>query len=178
MDASPYLRTPFDRKSRSYPKWAFFITLLGGVNYQHTVEDVAELREQIGKLAEAVRAADLEALKHLYAPDVVSFDVGPRIQDVGADAKLNNWMAAFTLFQHPLGVEVRDIRITVGGDVAFGHSFNRLSGTLKNGTKTRGFWVRATYCFRKIDGNWLIVHDHASAPMDPESGKALLNLEP
>jgi len=144
---------------------------------QHTADEV-EIRVQIDKLAEAIRGADLEGVKPRYAPDVVSFDVGPRLQDVGAEAKLNNWTAAFTLFQRPIGVEMRDITITVGGDVAFGHSFNRLSGTLKNGTRSGGFWVRATYCFRKIDGNWLIVHDHASAPLDPGSGKALLNLEP
>jgi ketosteroid isomerase-like protein len=140
--------------------------------------DEAEIREQIDRLADAIRAADLEAVKPRYAPDVVSFDVGPRLQDVGAEAKWNNWREAFALFQRPLGFEVRDIAITVGGDVAFAHSFNRLSGRLKNGTRTGGFWVRATYCFRETDGNWLIVHDHASAPLDPGSGKALLNLEP
>jgi ketosteroid isomerase-like protein len=104
---------------------------------------------------------------------VVSFDVGPRLQDVGAEAEWKNWLAAFTQFQRPLGFEVRDVTITVGGDVAFGHSFNRRSGTLRSG----GFWIRATYCFRKIDGNWLIVHDHAPAPLDPGSGKALPHLE-
>jgi len=144
---------------------------------QRTVDE-AEIRAQIDKLAEAIRGADLEGVKPRYAPDVVSFDVGPQLQDVGAEAKWKNWTAVFTLFQRPIGVEMRDITITVGGDVAFGHSFNRLSGTLKDGTKSGGFWVRATYCFRKIDGNWLIVHDHASAPFDPGSGKALLSLEP
>jgi ketosteroid isomerase-like protein len=144
---------------------------------QHTVDE-AEIREQIDELAEAIRDADLESLKPLYAPEVVSFDVGPRLQDVGAEAKFKNWIAAFTQFERPLSVEIRDIKITVGGDVAFGHSFNRLSGTLKNGTRAAGFWVRATYCFRKIDGNWLIAHDHVSAPLDPGSGTALLNLEP
>ncbi|WP_441614746.1 MULTISPECIES: nuclear transport factor 2 family protein [unclassified Cupriavidus] len=31
-------------------------------------------------------------------------------------------------------------------------------------------WVRATLCFRKIAGRWLVVHEHASVPMplDPE----------
>ena len=143
----------------------------------HTVEE-AEIRAQIDRLAEAIRCADLEGVKPLYAPDVVSFDVGPRLQDVGAEAKWKNWIAAFSVFERPIGVEMRDITITVGGEVAFGHSFNRLSGTLKNGTMSDGFWVRATYCFRNIDGNWVIVHDHASAPLDPRSGKALLNLEP
>jgi ketosteroid isomerase-like protein len=140
--------------------------------------DQAEIRKQIDELAKAIRGADIEGLKPLYAPEVVSFDVGPRLQDVGAEAKFKNWIAAFTQFERPLSVEIRDIKITVGGDVAFGHSFNRLSGALKNGTRAGGFWVRATYCFRKIDGNWLIVHDHVSAPLDPGSGKALLNLEP
>src|SRR5690348_10325753 len=133
--------------------------------------DEAQIRERIDTLAQAIREADLEALKPLYAPDVVSFDVGPHLQDVGAEAKLNNWIAAFTLFQRPLGCEIRDIDITVGGDVAFGHSFNRLSGTLKNGTKTDGFWVRATFCFRKIDGKWPVSHDHASAAGDRGSGE-------
>jgi hypothetical protein len=32
--------------------------------------------------------------------------------------------------------------------------------------------------FRKIEGDWLIARDHASVPLDFESGRALLNLEP
>ncbi|MGO4813113.1 nuclear transport factor 2 family protein [Cupriavidus sp. 2MCAB6] len=26
-------------------------------------------------------------------------------------------------------------------------------------------WVRATVCFRKIGGQWLVVHEHASVPI-------------
>jgi PhnB protein len=32
--------------------------------------------------------------------------------------------------------------------------------------------------FRKTNGTWMIVHEHFSAPFDPESGKALFDLEP
>jgi len=96
---------------------------------------------------------------------------------VGAEAKWRNWVDAFTVYQRPLGYEIRDLTITVGGDVAFAHGFGRLSGTLKNGSRA-GFWVRWTACFRKIGGDWLIAHDHASVPLDVESGRALLNLEP
>jgi ketosteroid isomerase-like protein len=65
----------------------------------------------------------------------------------------------------------------VGDDVAFAHSLNRISGTLKDGSRS-DFWLRSTTCFRKIDGNWLIAHDHVSVPLDLEPGTALLNLEP
>ena len=65
----------------------------------------------------------------------------------------------------------------MGDDVAFGRSVNRRSGTLKNGDTT-DFWLRWTMCWRKIDGNWLIVHDQVSVPVDPQTSRALLNLEP
>jgi uncharacterized protein (TIGR02246 family) len=143
---------------------------------QHAIDE-ARIRQRIDKLVEAIRAMDLEGVKSIYAPDIVSFDVEPPLQHVGAEAKWNNWVEVFTAFQRPLGYEIRGLTITVDGDVAFAHSLNRLSGTLKNGNRS-GFWVRATACFRKIDGNWLIAHDHASVPLDLESGRALLNLEP
>ena len=63
-------------------------------------------------------------------------------------------------------------------DVAFAHSLNRLSGTLTGGTTATGFWVRATTCFRKVNGHWLIAHDHVSMPLDLTTGTPLLNLEP
>lgn len=142
------------------------------------VADEAEVRQQMDRLAQAIRAADLEGLRPLYAPDIVTFDVGPPLQRVGAEGKLQNWAEAFAIFQHPLGYEIRDLTLTLSDDVAFAHGFGRLSGTLKNGTSSSGFWVRYTVCFRKIAGSWLIVHDHASAPLDFESGSAVLNLEP
>ena len=39
-------------------------------------------------------------------------------------------------------------------------------------------WVRATLGCRRIDGDWVIVHDHESVPFDPESGRALIDLAP
>jgi SnoaL-like domain len=57
------------------------------------------------------------------------------------------------------------------------HGLVRIGGTLKNGNRAER-WLRSTTCFRKIAGNWLIVHDQLSVPLDLESGKALLNLEP
>ena len=139
--------------------------------------DEADIRQRIDKLVEAVRAMDLEGVKPIYAADIVSFDIVPPLQHLGAEAKWKNWVDVFTAYQRPLGYEIRDLTITVGGDVAFGHSLNRISGTLKNGNKG-GYWVRWTTCFRKIDGNWLIAHDQVSVPLDVESGRALLNLEP
>lgn len=143
---------------------------------QHAVEE-AEIRGRLDDLIGAVQAMDLERLKSMYAPDIVSFDVQPPLRAVGWEAKSRNWVEAFTVFEYPLEYEIRDLTIDVDGDLAFAHSLNRLDGTLKNGART-GFWVRATVCFRKIDGAWLIAHDHVSVPLDVASGRGLVDLEP
>jgi ketosteroid isomerase-like protein len=144
---------------------------------EHTADEAA-IRRLIEKLAEAIRTMDFDSMKECFASDMVSFDVGgPPLQTVGAAAKLKNWETAFTVFKPPLGYEIRDLTITVGDDVAFGHSFNRFSGRSENGDRI-GPWVRYTAGFRKIEGNWFIAHDQVSVPADFGSGRALLNLEP
>jgi uncharacterized protein (TIGR02246 family) len=146
------------------------------VDTQRAIDEV-DIRQRIEAGVAAVRAKDLEGVMALYAPDVVSFDIGSPLRSAGAEAKRRAWVEVFAMYQRPLGYEVRDLTITVGDDVAFGHSVNRISGVLKNGDKT-DFWVRWTACFRKIERNWLIVHDQVSVPVDPQTRTALLNLGP
>ncbi|WP_069161119.1 YybH family protein [Nocardia altamirensis] len=139
--------------------------------------DEAALAQQVDKIIEGVRARDIEALKRCYATDVVSFDVEPPLQHVGVDAKMRNWAKVFTFFTE-VTYELRELTLTVGDEVAFGHGFGRLRGTLQNGTATNGMWVRVTFCYRKIDGTWLITHDQASVPFDMSTGRGVADLEP
>jgi ketosteroid isomerase-like protein len=139
--------------------------------------DEADIRQRIDTLLVALRAMDLEGVMSIYAPDLVSFDLGPPLRHVGANPKRKNWVDAFAMIQPPLGYEMRDLTITVGDDVAVGHSLNRISGTLPNGDRIK-FWLRWTACLRKIEGTWLIAHDHVSVPVDVASGRALFDLEP
>ncbi|MHB8599424.1 MAG: YybH family protein [Ktedonobacteraceae bacterium] len=92
-----------------------------------------------------------------------------------ADRKV--WEEVFFVYQGPIDYEIHDLSITVGDDVAFTHSLNRISGTMNNGQKT-DLWLRWTACFRKINGKWLIVHHQNSVPVDLEHGKAVLDLKP
>jgi uncharacterized protein (TIGR02246 family) len=139
--------------------------------------DEADIRRRIDNCAMALHAMDLDGVMSIYAPDIVSFDIVPPLRHVGAEAKRKQWADAFAMYQAPLGYEFRDVTITVGDDVAFCHSLNRVSGTLRNGHRS-DFWVRWTACFRKMDGTWLIAHDQVSVPVDLQSGRALLDLEP
>jgi uncharacterized protein (TIGR02246 family) len=139
--------------------------------------DEADIRRRIDNGVKAIRAMDLEEVMALYAPEIVSLDIVPPLRHVGAEAKRKNWVDVFATYQPPLGYEIRDLTIILGDDVAFGHSLNRISGTLRNGHRSE-VWLRWTACFRKIDGTWLIAHDQVSVPVDLQSGRALLDLEP
>jgi len=135
------------------------------------------IRGQIEKVIDGLRAKDLDALREPYAPDVVSFDVEPPLQHVGIEAKLANWARVFQVFE-TVDYELRELTLAIGGDVAFGHAFGRLSGTMKNGVATAGMWVRVTYGLRRIDGTWRIAHDQVSVPLDILSGSGMVDLEP
>ncbi len=139
--------------------------------------DGTDIRRRIEAAVEAIRATDLEALMPIYAADIVSFDIEPPLKHLGAEAKRQNWAKVFTLYQYPLGYEIRDLAITVGSDVAFAHCLARLSGAMKSGPSA-GYWVRWTTGWRKVEGEWRIIHDQISVPVEFETGRASLNLQP
>ncbi|GAA3095721.1 ketosteroid isomerase-like protein [Kribbella aluminosa] len=136
-----------------------------------------DIRERIETLLEGIRSGDLGALKTVFAPNLVSFDVEAPLRHLGAETKLQNWEKVFTVYRPPLGYEVRDLTVLVDGDLAVTYAVNRISGTLANGAEA-GMWVRWTAAWRRIDGEWLIVHDQASVPMYFPEGRAATDLMP
>lgn len=139
--------------------------------------DEAQIRRLIEDKIQAVRAKDIDGATSNYAPDVLSFDVVNGLQYVGSDAirkRLEEW---FSSFQGPIGFEIRDLSITSGDKVAFSHSLNHVSATTIGGVKL-DMWWRETACYRRLDGKWVITHQHSSVPFDVKSGKASLDLKP
>ena len=139
----------------------------------------AEIRQLLDRWAKAFRARDVTGIMSVYAPgdSVVAYDIVPPLQYVGYDAYRKDYEEFLAQYDGPIDLEFRELRVVAGDDVAFIHSLERISGTLKNGQKSE-MWIRATSGLRKISGRWLIVHDHISAPVDFETGKAALNLKP
>ena len=123
--------------------------------------------------------ADIDAMMAVYASGatVVAFDVLPPLAKVGSESYRKNYKEFFAMYEGPLDVEFRDLRIVAGKDVAFIHCLERMSGTLKGGQKS-DIWLRVTSGLRKINGKWLIIHDHISVPADFKTGKADLDLKP
>jgi ketosteroid isomerase-like protein len=139
--------------------------------------DEAQLRALIDDRVKAVRDKDTDALMAHHAADVLTFDALNPLQYTGADTVKERAAQWLSWYQGPIGYEVRDLEITAGESAAFCHYLYRVSGTMTNGREVN-MWVRATVCFRKIDGKWMITHEHNSVPFDAESGKASVDLKP
>ncbi len=139
--------------------------------------DETEIRALIDDRVKAVQAKDVEAAMNKVAGDILSFDVVGGLQQHGSSASRKRAEEWFASFQGDIGLEVRELSITAGDSVAFCHGLNHVSATRADGGKL-DMWWRATTCLRKIDGRWIVSHEHNSVPFDPETGKAALDLKP
>jgi uncharacterized protein (TIGR02246 family) len=139
--------------------------------------DEAEIQRLLDEGIRSLHDRNIEGVMSLYAPEVVTFDLVPPLRYQGAEALRKLWEEVFLVYQGPIGYEIHDLSITVGEDVAFTHSLNHISGTMKTGQKTN-LWLRWTAGWRKINGKWLIVLNHNSVPVDVQTGRAVLDLKP
>ncbi|HKR02174.1 MAG TPA: nuclear transport factor 2 family protein [Pyrinomonadaceae bacterium] len=140
-------------------------------------EDEAQLRALIDERVKAIHDRDADRLMAHHAPEVLTFDALNPLRYVGAEKVRERSEQWLSWYSGPIGYEVRDLSITAGERVAFCHYLYRISGTMTNG-KEVSMWLRSTICFRKLDGKWMITHEHTSVPFDAESGKASLDIEP
>ena len=147
-------------------------TATTGGQEEHAIRDLIATREA------AMRAGDAALLTSQYTADLVQFSLAPPLQQAGPDENgLRNWFAGFG---GTVDYEIRDLRVTIGGDVAFCTSLNRLSATPAAGGADRfTLWFRSTLGLRRIEGRWRITHEHQSTPFYMDgSFAAALDLTP
>jgi ketosteroid isomerase-like protein len=93
-----------------------------------------------------------------HIKDLVMFDVPPPLQSKGIEAYKKTWDL---FFQYSPGGEgsfnLEELKITAGDTVAFCHALLRIGGG-------EGPECRLTIGLQKVAGEWLIAHEHHSAP--------------
>jgi uncharacterized protein (TIGR02246 family) len=139
----------------------------------------AEIKALEDRFAAAVKAKDLDAIMKVYVPDqtLFVFDVVPPRQYVGAAAYRKDWQEFLDGFNGPITAELTDLDITADDSLAFSHSIQRVAGTDKKGNKV-DLTVRVTDVYKKINGNWLVIHEHVSVPVDLDTAKPDLTSKP
>jgi uncharacterized protein (TIGR02246 family) len=141
--------------------------------------DETQIRELIETRAAALKTGDAETIVSYYAPEVVQFTLAPPLQqntDARDPEQLRAWLATF---EAPPSREVTRLQVTAGPDAAFATSLDCLSATPKGMTESFSLWHRVTLGLRKVDGQWLITHEHQSVPFEMDgSFRASVGLRP
>jgi ketosteroid isomerase-like protein len=141
--------------------------------------DEAEIRGLVKERIAALRNGDADRLTATYAAEVVKFDLAPPLQVTGPRvADPGYWRPWLGRWAGPITLDVTELGIFVGGDIAFGHSLDRMRGTKADGG-LQDLWYRATLGLRKTGGTWKITHEHNSTPFYMDgSGRAANDLHP
>src|SRR5262249_61227985 len=98
-----------------------------------------------------------------YARAIRLYDLASRLVHRGVDMYKGELAEWFATFRGAVGFEVHDLSITVGDEVAFATSLNRITGKRTNGEQT-DVWVRTTIGFAKRNGGRHGPHGHLSGP--------------
>ena len=122
----------------------------------------------------AVLAKDVEAFVSLYAPDVRVFDLWGQWSYEGRAAQRKlaaDWFGS--LGTESVAVSFDELRITVSGDLAIANAFTTYRGISAEGKELRSMQNRLTWGLKQQGGEWKIIHEHTSAPIDSQA-KAIL----
>ena len=141
-------------------------------------QDKKDVEALIESWVVAARIGDVKTILGLYTPDILAFDAIGSLQFKGTDAYRKHWEICMS---HMSGgemiMEVHELDVHVGGDIAFAHYVSLCGGTDENGKEQTG-WMRATVCCQKTANGWRICHEHYSAPFDPETMMMMTDLKP
>ena len=141
--------------------------------------DAAEIDASLQRLVAAVNAKDINGIMAYYSADesLLVFDALPPRQYVGATAYRKDWEGFLAAYPTGVHAEASDWKVETEGNLAYGHGIFRTTGQDKDG-KPLDLTVRVTDVYRKINGKWLVVHEHVSWPVDLETGKPDFSSKP
>ena len=121
----------------------------------------------------AFRAKDVPKIMSFFAPGdkLLVFDLGTPRQYAGHDAYTKDWEHFVKMIDGPLSIDVSDFDLTTNaGNIAFSHFIVHVSGKRTDGGAMEHN-ARVTHVYEKMNGKWLIVHEHISVPIDMATGK-------
>jgi uncharacterized protein (TIGR02246 family) len=139
--------------------------------------DDAQIRALEARFATAFNAKDVDAIMRIYSPDVFVFDVVPPRQYVGAEAYRKDWQGLMAAFAGPVRFDISDLAVSSDGAIGYSHSIEHVRSSDSQG-HDMDMTVRVTDVYRKVGGEWRIVQEHVSAPIDLATGKGDLTSKP
>lgn len=145
-------------------------------NSDNTIETIeTTLREATA----AVARNDLDGLMAMFhdMPQTFVYDFSPPRRITLTELR-ENFTAMTQAAQGPVTCEVVEVTTDVlAEDIAWTAAIMKVTASMKDESEL-DITYRATDLWRKIDGRWAVIHEHASIPVNPLTGQADLQSTP
>jgi ketosteroid isomerase-like protein len=129
------------------------------------VKDNSE--KQVGELVEnwakAVRDRNMEAVLSHHDDNIVMYDVPEPFQSKGIEAYKKTWDLFYSWARDTGVFDILELNVVAGQDVAFCYATMRCAGVNKWEQKEI-LNFRLTIGLKKINQQWIILHEHHSVP--------------
>ena len=111
----------------------------------------------------------------MNADDLVFFEDTTPLQFKGTSA-LRTDLQGFIEGTSQIHAEMEGVSVVVSGDLAAAHYVMPFSWTDESGSYSER--ARYTQVLKRVNGKWLIWHEHFSVPFDLTTGKAVIEARP
>jgi uncharacterized protein (TIGR02246 family) len=128
-------------------------------------KDIHDVRQVFDRWIKAIQTRNLEGVIDGHDPDLIMFDVADPPMLTGLDDYQDIWEGFLEWFGRDGVFDPSEISIVAGSDVAFSHCLIRCTGSTPSEVEKP---VRLTIGYRKVDGEWLITHEHHSVAWEIE----------
>ena len=116
-------------------------------------------------MGESNAANRKDVIQKNHAPDLVIFDVLPPMKYESAESYRRSWDDWQPETQSEGQFDLENLTVTAGSNIAFAHCFIRCGGAMPDGRLFKDL-VRATFCLKKLEGSWTVMHQHISKPFE------------
>ena len=129
----------------------------------NTTTDEAMIRQLVEDWAKAVRVKDFDGILAHHSGEMLMFDVPPPLESKGIEAYRETWDLFYSAQPEPIAFDIQRMDVIAGADVAFVAALMRCAEKANNGERSN-LDFRLTIGLRKINGRWIILHEHHSVP--------------
>jgi uncharacterized protein (TIGR02246 family) len=123
------------------------------------------VRDLLERWAAAVRAKNMPEVLANHAPDFVMFDVPPPFESRGLAAYEDTWKLFYSSQPVPVAFDIKWLEVVAGDEAAFAFAHMQCVEPTEWEQRTP-LDFRLTVGLRKVEGRWLIVHEHHSVPAE------------
>ncbi|HTY56468.1 MAG TPA: nuclear transport factor 2 family protein [Candidatus Binataceae bacterium] len=137
-------------------------------------DGASEIRAIQLSIASAAEARNLDAIMSHYLPGdkLFVFDMYPPRAYLGWDQFRADWKNFLDNLKGPISYKLGDLQSASDGEFGYTHMIQYIRGTTLDG-KPFKLNLRETDVYRKVNGKWMIIHVHASVPVNLDTRQGI-----